>query len=60
MVQWLRLSTLIAKGPGLIPDQGTKFPQAMWNDQKHTHTHTQNTKHTILKIHHKVSIQRKK
>ena len=28
MVQWLALHTLIAEGPGSIPGQGTKIPQA--------------------------------
>ena len=28
MVQWLRLCTPNAGGPGLIPSQGTKIPQA--------------------------------
>ena len=27
-VQWLGLCTLIAKGPGSIPDGGTKIPEA--------------------------------
>jgi len=29
MVQCLGLGTLTAKGPGSVPDQGTKIPQAM-------------------------------
>ena len=29
-VQWLRLNTLTAKGPGSIPGQATKIPQATW------------------------------
>ena len=29
MVQWLGLCTLTAEGSGLIPDQGTKIPQAL-------------------------------
>ena len=28
MVQWLRLSAFTAEGPGSIPGQGTKIPQA--------------------------------
>ena len=28
-VQWLGLRTLNAEGPGSIPDQGTKIPQAV-------------------------------
>ena len=27
--QWLRLCTFTAEGPGSIPGQGTKIPQAM-------------------------------
>ena len=29
MVQWLGLHALTAKGPGLIPGQGTKIPKAL-------------------------------
>ena len=35
-VQWLRLCTSNAGGEGLIPSQGTRFPQATWCGQKHT------------------------
>ena len=34
VVQWLRLCTFTAKGPGSIPGQGTKIPQAVWSSQK--------------------------
>ena len=34
MDYWLGLSTLTAGGPGLIPGQGTKIPQAMQCGQK--------------------------
>ena len=34
MVQWLRLRAFTAKGLGLIPDQGTKIPQATQRSQK--------------------------
>ena len=33
MVQWLGSCTLIAKGLGSIPGQGTKIPQAAWRSQ---------------------------
>ena len=33
-VQRLGLQALTAKGPGSIPGQGTKIPQAMWSGQK--------------------------
>ena len=33
-VQWLGLSTSTAEGPGLIPGQGNKIPQATWHSQK--------------------------
>ena len=33
-IQWLGLCTLISKGLGSIPGQGTKIPQAMWSSQK--------------------------
>ena len=33
-VQWLALCALIAEGPGSIPGQGTKIPQASWCGQK--------------------------
>ena len=29
-VQWLGLLALTAKGPGLIPGEGTQIPQATW------------------------------
>ena len=29
-VQWLGLCTFTVKGPGSIPDQGTKIPHAVW------------------------------
>ena len=29
-VQWLGLLAFTAEGPGSIPGQGTKIPQAMW------------------------------
>ena len=34
VVQWLGLSTFTAMDPGLIPDWGTKMPQASWHGQK--------------------------
>ena len=34
MVQWLRLWTFYAGGPGLIPGQGTTIPRAMWHGRK--------------------------
>ena len=34
MVQWLELSAFTAKGPGSIPGQGTKIPQALHGGQK--------------------------
>ena len=34
MVQWLGLHSLIAKGLGLIPDQGTEILPAAWRGQK--------------------------
>ena len=33
-VQWLRLHPPNARGTGLIPDWGTKIPQAAWHGQK--------------------------
>ena len=33
-VQWLRLCTSTAKGPGAIPGRGTKIPQALWSNKK--------------------------
>ena len=33
-VQWLGLWALTARGPGLIPGQGTKIPHATWCGQK--------------------------
>ena len=33
-VQWLRLHAFIAGDTGLIPDQGTKIPHAMWCGKK--------------------------
>ena len=33
-VQWLGLSTFTAVGPGSIPGQGPKIPQAMQHSQK--------------------------
>ena len=30
MVQWLELQAFTAKGPGSIPGQGIKIPQAVW------------------------------
>ena len=29
-VQWLGIGALTAKGPGSVPGQGTKIPQATW------------------------------
>ena len=34
VVQWLGVSTFIAGGPGSIPGQGTKIPQAAQYGQK--------------------------
>ena len=34
VVQWLGLSALTARGPGLIPGWGTKIPQVAWYSQK--------------------------
>ena len=34
LVQWLRLGTFTAVGPGSIPGRGTKIPQAAWHGQK--------------------------
>ena len=34
MVQWLRLGTFTAVGPGSIPGEGTKIPQASRSSQK--------------------------
>ena len=34
MVQWLGCHALTAEGPGSIPSQGTKIPQAMWQKKK--------------------------
>ena len=34
MVQWLELSAFTAEGPGSIPGQETKIPQAVRCDQK--------------------------
>ena len=34
MVQWLGSCALAAEGPGLIPGQGTKIPQAAQRSQK--------------------------
>ena len=34
VVQWLGVSAFIAGGPGLIPGQGTKIPQATQYGQK--------------------------
>ena len=33
-VQWLGLRAFTAKGPGLIPSQRTKIPQAILHGQK--------------------------
>ena len=33
-VQWSRLCIFTAEGPGSIPGQGTKIPQATWRSQK--------------------------
>ena len=33
VVQWLGLCALTAEGPGSIPGQGTKIPQAAWHSQ---------------------------
>ena len=33
-VQWLRLHASAAGDRGLIPDQGTKIPHAVWHGQK--------------------------
>ena len=33
-VQWLGLCAFTAEGPGFIPGQGTKIPQAAWCGQK--------------------------
>ena len=38
MVHWLGLCTLTAKGPGSVPGQETKIPQAMWYSQKKKRT----------------------
>ena len=34
VVQWLALHAFTAEGPGSIPGQGTKIPQAAWHGQK--------------------------
>ena len=34
VVQWLELRAFTAKGPGSIPDQETKTPQAAWHGQE--------------------------
>ena len=34
MVQWLGLHAFTAEGPGSIPGQGTKIPQAVSRGQK--------------------------
>ena len=34
MIQWLGLGAFTAEGPGSIPGQGTKIPQATWRGQK--------------------------
>ena len=34
VVQWLGLHAFIAEGPGSIPGQGTKIPQAVSRGQK--------------------------
>ena len=33
VIQWLGLYTFTAKGMGLVPDQRTKTPQAVWHGQ---------------------------
>ena len=33
-IQWLGLHALPAEGPGSIPGQGTKIPQAVWWGQE--------------------------
>ena len=33
-VQWLRLCTSTAEGPGATPGRGTKIPQALWSNKK--------------------------
>ena len=34
VVQWLEFHVSTAEGPGSIPGQGTKIPQAAWRSQK--------------------------
>ena len=34
VVQWLRLHAFTAEGPGSIPGQGTRIPQAAWHGQE--------------------------
>ena len=34
MVRWLGFHALTAEGPGSIPGQGTKIPQAAWCGKK--------------------------
>ena len=34
VVQWLGLGSFHCWGPGLMPGQETKMPQAMWHGQK--------------------------
>ena len=39
MVQWSGLHTIMAQGPGSIPDGGTKIPQALGHDLKTEEDH---------------------
>ena len=48
-VQWLGLCVSTVEGPGLIPGQGTRIPQAMWHDQKEISKFDKNYKHTNLR-----------
>ena len=54
VVQWLGLCALTAEGPGSIPGQGTKIPQAAWHSQKkkkemRSKTYNYQTDHKYIK-----------
>ena len=44
VVQWLGLYALTAEGPGPIPGEGIKIPQASWYSNTHTNEQIYKTK----------------
>ena len=48
VVQWLGLSTFIAKGLGSVPDLGTKTPQVSWSDEKKKKKKSESISHPLI------------